>query len=267
MKTVFLSTAQFSGTRFLHYTVTPASNHPQWQQSKIKIIRIKNGLYKATDTFILKNNYIFARSLEGLIGKIKKRLSEQVKNPDNFVASIVAHFGNDGGFIPFNEQERLMDIYPTAITLRDPLAIILTTEGRRQGDIHHLTSDNYVALAQSKKSVFYVPVDLYKHKSLDDRKKLICNLFSFLGITPSDSGYIDNIVAEWKVRGSVLKDKSMPVENRKYASLLRCLYDEGDIKQIRKIVPNCYAELKRREPIIRPLLEQVGYKNLIWWEA
>ena len=46
---------------------------------------------------------------------------------------------------------------------------------------------------------------------------------------------------------------------------LKKAYLDGNIRYIESTVPELWNMFRRKEHLLRPFLEQQGYKNLIWW--
>lgn len=260
MNKIFLTTVQFSGTRFLNYSVMYATD-PYF--TRMQIANVK-GFYRLADTVGERLRHTNTNNIEELISKIEERFAEV--GSGDFTSIITAHIGDScSGFIPFSDQEKLIDIFPTAVTLRDPLLSLLSREGRKADDRQEYLVDGFVSLAETKKKVFHVPVDLYASKLCEARVKLLTDLFNFLGITPLDKDYINITALEWRVRGNTQADHSVSANAKKRAAHLKNLYRVGDIKEIIKIMPRCYEYLKSKELILRPMLEEAGYTNLLWW--
>lgn len=263
MKIVFLTTVQFSGTRLLHLSVAYAT---QPHFSRMQIANVK-GFYRIADTVEGTLTHTNTSSIKELIAGVKERFSKVVSSCEHFTCIVTAHNG-DGfhGFIPFTDQEMLIDTFPTATALRDPLSSLLTREGRRPDDCHQYLIDGFVSLAKTNRKLFYVPVDLYAGKSFEKRFILLEGLFDFLGIVPIEKDYITKMASEWLIRGDIQNDASVSDSNKKRAAQLKSWHQQWDIQRIIRAIPRSYKYLKDREPIIRPMLEQAGYKNLLWWD-
>lgn len=264
MKIVFLTTPQFSGTRLLHLSVAYATQ-PHFTRMQIAKVR---GFYRIADTIEGKLTHTNTNNIKELIDGIRERFSKVVSSDyEHFTGIVTAHVGDSyHGFIPFAYQEMLIDTFPTAITLRDPLASLLTREGRKADDHHQYLIDGYVSLAKTKKVLFRVPVDLYASKPYEDRLALLTGLFDFLGVVPLEEDYIAKIAREWHVWGNIQDDATVSDAAKKRAAQLKSWHKNGDIQKIIEVIPKCYKYLKSKEQIIRPMLEWVGYTNLLWWD-
>jgi hypothetical protein len=259
MKTIFLTTVQFSGTRFLNYSIIDAIR-PHF--TRMQLANVK-GFYRIADTIKDKLTHTNTNNIKELIVGVKKRLSKVDSN--QMIGIITAHIGDSNkGFIPFADQEKLIGLFPTAVTLRDPLASLLTREGRRMDDHQQYLVDGYESLAKSKRTFFKLPVDLYADKPCKYRCELLKGLFSFLDISVGEK-YIRKTASEWRVRENIQDDPSVSSFAKKRASQLKNWYRLGNIKEIFKVIPKCYEYLKSKESIIRPMLEEAGYTNLLWW--
>lgn len=177
---------------------------------------------------------------------------------------IHTHFGdgetwhpNDASkFKPFYVVKELIGACPSVIPLRDPLASLITRHIRCPELQHSYIIEGFVALAQIyKENNFYVlPIDLYSDKSFEERLLVLREFLVAAGL-PEES-YIKFWAASWPIVNSV---RGLDIE----------LYDnfaKGKIEPIIKVIPEEWAYLKNKESILRPFLEELGYKNLLWWD-
>lgn len=263
MKIIFLTTVQFSGTRFLNYSII---NAIQPDFARMQVANVK-GFYRIADTLESKLIHTNTGNIKELIAGIKERFSKI--DIDNFTGIVTAHVGSHRGFIPFPDQEKIIDEFPTAVTLRDPLLSLLSREGRSDAkslDNHYYLVGGFICLAKTTRRIFHVPVDLYARKTIRERVDLLEHLFQWLEVIPATQDYIKKTAQEWKIRGNTQNDNSVPPSCQIRAARLKDWYQSGDLKKIMEVIPNCYRYLKSKESIIRPMLERAGYTNLIWWD-
>ncbi len=268
MKIVFLPTIQHTGTRFLHFTIAYAVKpHYCKLQLGFDNPNMINPYCYALDNFEGEAKRTRIGSFEKLIVCIKQRLAiaEKSSRKTPFVGEVITHFGSGvGSFIPFEIQERMMDIFPTAITVRDPLAALITREGRTSADEHKYIVNGFAELAASQKDFFCLPVDLYGEKAIVERLRILRELLEYLGV-PADKSYIMQAATDWTNYGATQKDLSLSIRIRKYADQLKKAYRYGEVEKIIEAMPRTYEYLKSKELIIRPFLEKLGYRDLLWW--
>ena len=162
-------------------------------------------------------------------------------------------------------QVILIATHPTVIPIRDPLASLVTyqkwaeRDGRIDGGnfnpILHL--DHWCALASTHAVV----------KRFGHCKFLCWDL-------PRGAGEL--------VRDLVLVAKDLGLKNHSPSTKwgdgrvvnsageypLKMAYSEGDLGALRKGIANeGYDALTNREALLRPFLEELGYKNLCWWSG
>ena len=162
-------------------------------------------------------------------------------------------------------QMVLIATQPTVIPIRDPLASLVNyqkwaeRDGRADGGnfnpIVHL--DHWCALAGS-----YHSIKKFGHC------KFLCwdlprgqgELTRDLVLIAKDLGLENNSPSEKWGDGRVI--------NSAGDYPLKLAYSEGDLGALRKGIANHgYDALTNREPLLRPFLEELGYKNLCWWSG
>lgn len=173
------------------------------------------------------------------------------------------HFGEGEGKHPndvlkfFHPEvvKLIADKFRTVIPVRDPLFALLTRQARHPDLRHDYIVNGFIALAGFYQSVFVLPVDLYKAKAIEDRKTILENLLVYLQIPVEE--YINKWSYDWPVYNYAGDPENELME----------LYHTGQREKIQNIIPEEYGHLKSNEPILRPFLEGIGYKNLLWWDA
>jgi len=193
------------------------------------------------------------------------------KSVTNFITEktfVEKKFFNLDGTIIFhhhfdNTQRDLSDFMnhsdKIVVTVRDPLLSLLTANARKQGGetLYHII-DGFLTLIDwaSKYDIFLLPVDLYYHKSVMERYFLLRNLFDFVEFDYEP--YISWWAHEWPIFNTVGPDIGRSYKN---------LYHSRNIAGVSELVPEYYKTLVKHESILRPFLESLGYRGLLWWTS
>jgi hypothetical protein len=144
----------------------------------------------------------------------------------------------------------------TVIPMRDPLAVCLTaqhrTEIRGQGfdGLDAVKELRMLALAWPLVEAVVIPWDLAPGTSELRYKWLRIHS---LGLALEDDGATFKWAQQWRV------------ENTKGDYEYKRAYQQRDRRWIEKRLPEVWRELKKLEPLLRPKLEELGYKDLLWW--
>ena len=140
-------------------------------------------------------------------------------------------------------------------TMRDPLAAIITRHESNKKEtvpvdpiMMPFMFNAFIHLVM-KMNPYIVPLDLVKTKS--DKIKMLKDVSNVAKVSPSKE-YIDSYV-----------DKKPINTLGKYP--LKKMYDMKDIEGLKKEIGLQIEVLKMLEPTFRPILEKVGYKDLMWW--
>lgn len=144
--------------------------------------------------------------------------------------------------------QQLMSLYKTVIPIRDPLRSLLTRQNRHPKLDHRYLIDGFKALARCH-DVFFFPVDLFE--KYEDRRSLLVRLFEFLELEVPK--YVNEVAKSW-----VPANTSGHYEMKDW-------YNAKDAKKIEKIIPEEYEWLRKNISILKPFLESLGYRNLMWW--
>lgn len=190
----------------------------------------------------------------------------EVQNTDG-IALIQAHFGEGTSpycgpkelesFAPFEAVEALISKSDSIVVpVRDPLLVMLTAHVRNPDVRHDHIINGFLLLVQwcQKNDIFLVPVDLYASRSVEDRYLLIRDLFAFVGI--SDEPYMSIWAQDWPVVNTV---------GQRLGENVKGLYYSRQVFRVVALIPEDFDALVQHEAELRPFLEDLGYRNLLWW--
>src|SRR3990167_3529199 len=150
---------------------------------------------------------------------------------------------------------------PTVIPLRDPLASVLTAVNRKrtQGNVDYsyivdrwVLMTTTVWLNRDFYKPLFVPLDLVERAGVEVKFELLGAVLGHMGL-----GYTKHAVRwadEW------------PYHNSRGEYPLKDLYLTRDATAIAHEVPGEWEALRRAQYILRPMLEQMGYRDLLWWD-
>ena len=96
-----------------------------------------------------------------------------------------------------------------------------------------------------------MPVDLEMSENM--RLKKLQDVLDVCGLT-TNAKYVASYAKDWPVSNS-----------RKTNNPMKIMYSNRDLNQLYKIMPEEIEFLKNQENFLRPSLEKLGYKNLLWW--
>ncbi len=140
-------------------------------------------------------------------------------------------------------------------TMRDPLAAIITRHESNKKEtvpvdpiMMPFMFNAFIHLVM-KMNPYIVPLDLAKTKS--DKIKMLKDVSNVAKVSPSKE-YIDSYV-----------DKKPINTLGEYP--LKKMYLMKDMEGLKKEIGLQIDILKMLEPDFRPILEKVGYKDLMWW--
>ena len=158
-----------------------------------------------------------------------------------------------------NSQSFLMYMFQNIIPIRDPFLSLLTAN---YWSNEPLTQNNYierlkpwsefiktVELLKARKSLNFACLDLIETR--DEKINLLKNILDNIGI--DDNGYSQECAENW-----------VPL-NSKTPSAIKEKYKNRDIDFFEKNNPDELNILRYYEKELRPFLESIGYKNLMWW--
>jgi len=168
----------------------------------------------------------------------------------------------------------MMCACPTILPVRDPLLSLITAVNRRTRsavnyDISYLvrvwcqtvrdfTLNNEVARP------FYFPVDLLAAGSQAFRVESLTAMIGYVGLrsNPDVAYSVGRFCKDWPMVRQTLSAQQLE-EGFEYESKQK--YLEGDVDYFRKEMNVEWARLRKTEPLLRPWLEHLGYRDLIWW--
>ncbi len=136
------------------------------------------------------------------------------------------------------------------IPIRDPLAVLLLARRRHTGTgslnawgqiVEMFTSEAY--------QPHFLPVDLLAAASVRDRFKALQRV--------AGEYVAPNLCEDWA--------EKWPVINSHGDYDLKFLYSKADVPNIREALGQEWDALRQIEPEVRPFLERLGYRKLLWW--
>ena len=181
-----------------------------------------------------------------------------------------AHFPDDRAkHFPYELVEYMASIFPTVIPLRDPLLSLISRQARYPDLDHSYLINGFVYLVQlsQKFRPFILPIDVLAKHSDKQRYGELADLMKHLGLD------LEPYLALWSVSWSVFNPTSAIAESenneemKTALSLMAGYYETGDVGKLYEIFPEEYDYLKSHEPLLKPFLKELGYRDLAWWEA
>ncbi len=149
---------------------------------------------------------------------------------------------------------------PTIIPLRDPLAALVTRQHRHPELSHVHIVNGFVELAskidlhRDSFNPLYVPWDMFH--ATDDRVMALTDIVEHAGLSYDKNA---ETIGDWAASWPIAEHNSQGVYPLKRA------YKDGDWPALRAELAPEIQVLQQAEHIIRPMLERVGYRNLLWW--
>ncbi len=169
---------------------------------------------------------------------------------------IHGHFNHDN----IKMMQAFATTCPVVIPLRDPLLALISSKQRdrsQHGQYLHVVDQfvDMVAKIDVCRKVYdplYFPIDLIDKEDMNDRRDALRAVLIHTGL--DDPGYSWPVAKDWPRPNSRDDDHD-----------LKRAYLDGDFKTVKLHLPKEVERLKDAECVIRPLLERVGYRDLIWW--
>ena len=137
------------------------------------------------------------------------------------------------------------------VPIRDPLLSLITGHVRQPERDNSDLIYGFQTLPHLPNS-FFIPVDLTL--PVKQRENLLTDALGHVGLEKEN--YVKFIADSWPIVGSFPTTETFR---------LRICYIQRDTKMLEKTI-NEYQLLKKQEPILRPFLENIGYRNLLWWD-
>lgn len=171
---------------------------------------------------------------------------------DGKTTLLYSHYGgtpaNYTRWKPSNDYEWLMQVVPALAPLRDPLLCMIRAYHRESSLYpHNYLIDGWLFVARREGTM---GINYWRMDPFD--------IGGFLGAVKAVGlSCPDNWIAEldWKKK---INDTPGECDLRTY-------YANGDLRAIKKVIPIPVRHLQDNEVILRPFLEKVGFKDLMWW--
>ena len=155
------------------------------------------------------------------------------------------------------EMQRLSKYYKCVTPLRDPLLTLISARTRNpEGDITAvLRSWIFFMKEVIPFTPFLLPLDVLK--TPEDREQALIGLVEHFELQWVDNwgDKVDEMVEKW------------PETNSLGAYPLKLAYYNKDLAFIKKSLKKEFESLQAIEPLLRPLLEDHGYKDLLWYST
>lgn len=168
------------------------------------------------------------------------------------------HFSSDEGRL-VKTQEALMFATRCAITFRDPLLAMLTHAKKNGPNTPEFQANSWVALVNAlvlmKHAIqpVFIPVDLWQQQSVEQRMVSLLDMQKGLGLAIRKR-YARRWAREWPTTYN---------SRGHYESKQR--YFDGDLDWLLENHLDKIEALQKVESKLRPLFEEIGYRNLLWW--
>lgn len=147
---------------------------------------------------------------------------------------------------------------PLVIPMRDPLLAMVSTVARNPDNDPMKQVDAFVDLAEAIVShqhiyqPYFVPVDLLQEEKSGHRYNALASLQTHCGLAV-DKDHTALVATRWEpVNSAALYPLKKDYLNRDKKSLWKALGRE-------------ISAMQAREGVLRPMLEKIGYKDLIWY--
>ena len=143
----------------------------------------------------------------------------------------------------------------TVVPIRDPVSVLMSTAAKKHygpGCNAHVAREFrfVVETLATIPNVFFFPIDT--HLGVDGRCELLQRLMAHCGL-PVDDYPISQRAETWGRVNSVSRDHA-----------LRRAYRSENMDIVRQV--DGFGDLVDMLPILRPFLESLGYRDLLWWE-
>lgn len=167
------------------------------------------------------------------------------------------HLVGDGNFIPAVIGQ------PTIWTIRDPLAALISISARNPeftwdsewwdlfGNRNLKAFCYMIKIYGIANNIMVAPVDL--PMNIDQKKNMLRKGLHHMGLSPDE-----NIVNSYGNNWALVNSKgNYPLKNH---------YNQNNKAELKSIMGPSWNLLTSRESEMRPFLESIGYKNLMWWK-
>ena len=151
-------------------------------------------------------------------------------------------------------MDAFIDAWGAVIPLRDPLRAVITRQARHPGLDHTHMVSGYLYLAELWNrwaNIIFIPIDT--DIPLMERKILLIDALSLYNL--ETESYVKEYTFNWKA----------PDYNISSPTRLKVDYQVGNVEEMQKAIPKEWKALKDNEEVLRPFLEAMGYKDLMWF--
>ncbi len=208
--------------------------------------------------FLMEHSEVFDQVMEmrNMLGR--RGGGRRILIHSHFGQGVTHHPDDTEKFIRDKVLLDLIGIHPIVTTVRDPLLSIITRQLRHPDLWHTYIINGFMVLAEQlatkRADVFIFPVDLYRNKSYEARLVILRQVLNFLNL--AEEPYVKFWAAAWPRFNSV--GYKMARETRRW-------YKNRQVEPISYLFLEEYRYLQAREKTLRPVLERLGYRDLLWW--
>lgn len=152
----------------------------------------------------------------------------------------------------------LAALLPTVTTVRDPLRCLVTRQEKNPAWQHDTVAHQWTAHVEliQKLDGFnppaVLPLDLLRVADWSTRHAALAAALSHLGLEPEP--HASNVADEWRTDA-----------NTRGQYRLKEMFTARDVAGLQRELGIGWEALQRAEPFLRPYLEELGYRNLMWW--
>lgn len=190
------------------------------------------------------------------------------EHAESFNIVLFSHFGQpQGGFIRTPDIIRLLGEFPACSSTRDPMLSMISKYVRDPVGNATYIVNGYGTLQTLHRhyGLYCLPVDIGLDASTGKRREMAASLAAHLQLE-FPSRKVSELARNWPIVGSIW-NSSNPKERERAAPRIHMkeLYEQRKLDSLIPLMPE-YDLLKSREPVLRPFLYGLGYRDLIWWE-
>jgi len=156
--------------------------------------------------------------------------------------------------------------YPTIITMRDPIAVLITQSNRLRQNNPEMEQEEFERQLRSSIEVLRYAILLADRsiglhvaietcKTLEERQNLVKALFKYVGLGLDGEDHIMHVTKHWK-KINTLSIKDNPLKDA---------YEQQNLEFLLENLPGVEDILEKKEIFI-PYLKKLGYEDLFWWK-
>lgn len=185
------------------------------------------------------------------------------------------NFTSDTLLISDDHTRSLVDAFPTVVSLRDPLRMVLTWDIRNRQNpdkdeeaLRMIDSFCFLASLHQYKTenIVFFPVDLYSNKSLEERTVAVQSMLDCLSIQDPQWPLLNELIRHNPVNvGSWVRNLKKYRENEDYGMEVEAYIHSQNFGKLKELLPAPIDYLQQKKDVLRPFLESQGYKDLLWW--